>query len=275
MISGHKNLRYFTFGERRYGSQPIFGKKRNMWEFEFILEGYAHPSGVQTPVIADPLPRLYISHPHSEHGWTDDQDSTSEVVVLHFYEVPEELKDRIEPTKPLLIELDQPTLDRFSPMLQSLREQANNADALSSLNMLSILIELCKLALNNISRFTLPSDSLDKVSRTLHWFEENLGRSPSVEDAARSVGVSTAHLRRLFAEANRPSPKSELVRLQIEAAQRGLLEGWTQKAIAAFLGYSEPSTFARAFRDACGQPPGSWLKQRQREIITSKTSKAK
>jgi AraC-like DNA-binding protein len=272
MISGHKNLRYLAHGERRYGIQPIFGKMRNMWEFEFILQGSARPNGVQTPMVKDSQPRLYISHPNSEHGWTDDSDCVSKVFVLHFYEVPEELKDRIDPTKPLLIELDEATLQQLNPMFQSVRTHASQNDALSSLFLLSILMDLSKLALIHSPKQTFRIDSLDKVSRTLHWFEENLGRAPSVEDAARAVGVSTAHLRRLFAEAKRPSPKSELARLQIEAAQRGLLEGWTQKGIAAFLGCSEPSTFARAFRDICGIPPGTWLKQRQREIITTKNS---
>jgi AraC-like DNA-binding protein len=99
------------------------------------------------------------------------------------------------------------------------------------------------------------------VSRALHWFQENLGHSPSVDEAARAVGVSSAHLRRLFAVAGYPAPKAELARLQIKAAKRGLQEGWSQKAIAGFLGFSEPSTFSRAFKDICGQPPGAWLKE--------------
>jgi AraC-like DNA-binding protein len=154
-------------------------------------------------------------------------------------------------------------------MFQRIRECASTNDTLSSLFLLRCLFELSELALMHTAKLTLPTDPLDKVSRAIHWFEENLARSPSVEEAARSVGVSAAHLRRLFAEAKRPSPKNELARLQIEAAQRGLLEGWTQKAIASFLGFSENSTFARAFRNICGLPPGTWLKQRQRENIDS------
>jgi AraC family transcriptional regulator len=272
MISGYKNLRYLAYGERRYGTQPIFGKKRNMWEFEFILKGSATPNGIKSSTLKESKPRLYVSHPQSRHGWTDESDQISEVFVLHFYEIPEELKDRITPTKPLLIELDEVTLKQLGPWFKSIREHACQSDALSSLFLLSVLFDLSKLALCHSPKQALRIDSLDKVSRTLHWFEENLSRAPSVEEAARSVGVSAAHLRRLFALAKRPSPKSELARLQIEAAQRGLLEGWSQKAIAAFLGFSEPSTFARAFRDICGIPPGKWLKQQQREVMTENTN---
>ncbi len=266
MISGYKNLRYLAYGERRYGSQPIFGKMRNLWEFEFILSGNARPSGVSTQQLKDPKPRLYISHPHSEHGWADNINGISEVFVLHFYEIPEELENRIEPTKPLLIELDEATLKQFTPRFQGIKDSVSQSDALTSLSLISFLLELTQLALHHTPNLALRTDPLDKVSRALHWFQENLGRSPSVEDAARAVGVSSAHLRRLFADAEHPTPKSELARLQMEAAQRGLLEGWTQKAIAEFLGFSEPSTFARAFREICGLPPGAWLQQKQQAI---------
>lgn len=261
MISGYKNLSYLAYGERSYGTQPILGKMREFWEFEFILKGLAHPSGVNTPIVKQERPRLYVSHPNSPHGWTDQRNGISEIFVVQFREVPEELKERIEPTKPLLIDLYEDSLDRLFPQFESIRKCVGKSDALTSLKVLSFLIELTTLVVSQSPNITLRADPADKVSRALHWFEENLGRSPSVEDAARSVGVSAAHLRRLFAEAGTPAPKSELARLQIEAAQHGLLEGWTQKAIAEFLGFSEPSTFARAFKDICGLPPGAWLKE--------------
>ncbi len=266
MISGYQNLSYLAYGERRYGTQPIFSKVREFWEFEFILKGAAHPSGVNTPTLKDEKPRLYVCHPKSAHGWTDESHQTSEIFVVHFNEVPEELKERVEPTKPLLIYLDDNTLKQLAPKFETIRNSAGKSDAMTSLTLLSFLVDLTKLAVSQSPSMTLRTAPADKVIRSLHWFEENLGRSPTVEDAARSIGVSAAHLRRLFADAGHPSPKYELTRLQIEAAQRGLLEGWTQKAIAEFLGFSEPSTFARAFKEVCGQPPGAWLKQKELEI---------
>ncbi|WPJ96459.1 AraC family transcriptional regulator [Coraliomargarita algicola] len=267
MISGYKNLRYLAYGERRYGIQPIFGKMRNLWEFEFILSGDARPSDVQIPRVATSQARLYISHPHSEHGWTDDSDGVSEVFVLHFFDIPEELQDRIEATKPLIIELSPNALVRYTSHFENIKNSVSQNDALTSLSINSFLLDLTELALKHTPHFPLRTDPLDKVDRALHWFQENLGRSPSVADAASAVGVSAAHLRRMFAEAKRPSPKSELARLQMEAAQRSLLEGWPQKAIANYLGFSEPSTFARAFKELCGQAPGIWLQEQQRQEL--------
>ena len=271
MISGYKNLSYLAYGERRYGTQPIFGKKRKLWEFEFILKGLARPSGVNTCIAKEEMPCLYVSHPESKHGWTDEINGISEIFVVHFREVPEELKERVGPTKPLLLDIDENSLNLLTPKFARIRESAGKSDALTSLTLLSFLIDLTTLAISQSPGIALRTDPVDKVSRVLHWFEENLGRSPCVEDAAESACVSTAHLRRLFAEAGHPSPKSELARLQIQAAQHALLKGWSQKEIAEFLGFSEPSTCARAFKEICGQPPGAWLKQNRQAISRSKT----
>jgi len=274
MISGYQNLSYLAYGERRYGTQPILGKMREFWEFEFILKGLAHPSGVNTPIVKQERPLLYVSHPNSPHGWTDKINGISEIFVVQFREVPEELKERIEPTKPLIIEIDKDSFKELIPQFMFIRKNEGKSDAHTSLSLLSFLIDLTKLAVSQLPNTALRTAPVDKVSRAMHWFEENLGRSPSVEDAARAVGTSTAHLRRLFTNAGCPSPKSELTRLQIEAAQRNLLEGWPQKSIANFLGFSDTSTFARAFKEVCNLPPGTWLKRKQNGVISVSKSKS-
>jgi len=266
MISGYKNLRYLAFGKRRYGPQPVLANTRWRWEFEFIFKGRARPTGVNAPTIKRETPRLYVFHPESPHGWTDEPDGISEIFVVQFQEVPDELKECVKPTKPIIIELNESTHQRFYNQLQELKESTAACNASTSLKLQQLLVDLAVLVVSQSSTDPgLRTNPADKVNRALLWFEENLGNHPSVEDAARSVNVSSAHLRRLFAEAGRPSPKMELARLQVKAAQRCLLEGWTQKAVADFLGFSETSTFARAFRDACGQPPGAWLIQYQQK----------
>lgn len=87
------------------------------------------------------------------------------------------------------------------------------------------------------------------------------GRAPSADDVARAVGVSGAHLRRLFAEAGHASPREEMARLRMEAAQRCLREGWKLERVAQFLGFSEASAFSRAFSATCGVSPTAWLRR--------------
>ncbi|MDF3058270.1 MAG: AraC family transcriptional regulator [Rariglobus sp.] len=263
MISGSKNLSYFSRGVRTYGSKPVIAKSRGRWEFEFIFKGRARPTGVDRPFLEETMPRLYVFHPDSPHGWTDDVGEFSEIFVLQFKDVPEELVERVGPTKPILIELKESDRRRLYLRLNEIWDMLKGGGARASLQVQLLLIELAAFVVGQDNDIDPKTELADKISRAINWFEENLGENPSVENAASAVGVSTSHLRRLFAQAGKPSPQSELARLKLEAAQRCLLNGWTQEAVAQFLGFSETSAFARAFRDGCGQPPGAWLVQHQ------------
>ncbi len=265
MIGGLKNLAYLSAGLRTYGKLPVLARPRGQWEFQFIFKGAARPSNVALPASCGGVARLYVAHPDSLHGWTDDREGVSEIFVLQFNEVPDELAVRVESAKPLVVELDNATADRISRQLQDVRRATESNDLRASLKVQRVLVELCFLALSERADLVVPNEAHDRVNRTLHWFEENLVGNPTVAAAARAVGVSPAHLRRLFAEAGHPAPQEELVRLRMEAAQRCLLEGWTQKAVAELFGFSEISAFARAFRNFYGSPPSRWLKDHQRK----------
>lgn len=261
MISGSKNLRYLSFGTRTYAEKPVIARARGWWEFEFIFNGRARPTGVDSSTPEGDKPRLYIFHPDSPHGWTDDDGGFSEIFVVHFSDVPDELKETIQPTKPIHVELDAANVRRMASRLQEVHNATIADDMLTSLKLHQLLVEMTILALGKKGDAHPPVEPADKVARAIHWLEENIGEGPSVEDAARAVGISAAHLRRLFSKAGIPSPQAELTRLRLAAAKRCLKEGWKQEKIAAFLGFSEASAFARAFRDASGQTPGGWLAQ--------------
>ncbi|HSI08214.1 MAG TPA: AraC family transcriptional regulator [Rariglobus sp.] len=241
----------------------MLARARGYWEFEFVFTGRARPTGVDCPPPPLEKPRLYISHPNSPHGWTDDADGVSEIFVIQFQSVPEELAEIVTPAGPLQIELHDSDRHGLKLRLQDAWNASSDKDAHASLKLHQLLFDIAALAISRLKQKEWRIEPADKINRTLHWFEENLGENPTVEEAAREIGVSTAHLRRLFSDAGRPSPRAELARLKTEAAQRCLCAGWTQEAIAQFLGFSEASSFARAFYNVCGRYPGEWLKKTQ------------
>lgn len=259
MTSGSTNLRYISRGVRTYGEKPVVAWARGRWEFEFVLKGRARPTGVSCPIPSGNKPRLYVFHPESPHGWTDDENACSEIFVIQFHEVPAELADTVTPTEPILVELDDPGRRRVLARLDEVWNASRSSSPRTSLKLHQLLVEMALLAVGQSDDALARPTPTDKVFRAINWFEEKLGENPTVEDAANAVGVSAAHLRRLFAEAGRRSPQAELTRLRLDMAQRCLRAGWKQDAIAHYLGFSETSAFARAFRIDCGCPPGAWL----------------
>jgi AraC-type DNA-binding domain-containing proteins len=260
MLSGAKNLVYIARGPRAYGTKPVLPRRRGCWEFEFVLKGRARPYPVPFASEEDYSPRLYVFPPYSAHGWTDDEGAFSDIFVTHFREVPEEVAARLDPAVGLRLPLDESAHRRLVPRLGEVWTAAQGrGGARASLRLQQFLLELSALVLDRIDHGGETAGPDDKVTKAFHWLEENLGENPTIAQAARVAGVSAAHLRRLCARSGRRPPHKELARLRLEAAQRCLLQGWKQAAIADYLGFSETSAFARAFRAGCGLAPGEWL----------------
>jgi AraC-like DNA-binding protein len=255
------NLAYIGHGTRMYGLRPVLGRARGFWELQWVLRGEARPDNIDAREAKAPGPRLYVSHPDSPHGWTDDGGRSSEIFVLHFRDVPEELAATVNPAKTLIVGLDESEARQHRGRLDEIRRVHDESDPRLALKLGQILIEVSLLMLGRAAPDVASSRDLGRVERALHWFEENIGEHPSAEDVARAVGVSSAHLRRLFTAAGKDAPKAEFTRLRIAVAGRCLREGWKLDRIAGYLGYSEASAFSRAFSASCGASPREWLKR--------------
>ncbi len=265
MFGASGNLAYWARGTRTYGLRPVLGRARGFWELQWIIAGGARPERDEAGFAPGAPPCLYVSHPDSSHGWTDDGAGESEVFVLHFRSVPPELAARVAPARTLVVKLAAAERRAALVRLEEAWALAGAGDARLGLKLDQVLVETALLVLGR-SAPAAPADlPADRVERVLHWVEENLGENPSVDDMARAAGVSSAHLRRLFAEAGRPAPRAELARLKMEAARRCLLAGWKLERVAEYLGFSEASAFSRAFSAASGCSPRVW-RARERSL---------
>jgi AraC-like DNA-binding protein len=258
MIAAADNLAYLGRGTRTYGLRPVLGRARGYWELQWVFRGGARPDLLNTGVKIGNPPCLYLSHPDSPHGWTDDGANSAEVFVLHFRVVPAALAVLVKPAKTLTLELDKSTRRQMWAHLEAVGEMTRTGDGRLALKLTQLLVEVALLALESAAPVTAKSRPANRVEHALHWFEENIGENPSADEVARAVGVSGAHLRRLFAEAGRAAPRVELARLRMAAAQRCLRQGWKLERIAQYLGFSEASVLSRAFAAVCGVSPRKW-----------------
>jgi transcriptional regulator GlxA family with amidase domain len=96
----------------------------------------------------------------------------------------------------------------------------------------------------------------------MNWMRQHLTEAPTVEQAAEAVGVSGTHLRRLFRECLGTTPRAELEKMRLSAADELIRTGRHSLAqISDLLGYSEPSAFSRAYKRHHHRPPsGSRVK---------------
>lgn len=258
------NLGYLGIGWRDYARLPLPARCRLRWDFVFVFAGACYPEPFITPATLLARPRLYLFHREAHYGWTDPNPAGSAVLVLHFEHIPPQLAAWLSPGGHRCFPLAPATADRWRLVGPTLREHLRQPDDLLALRVERVLIDLTLLvaALAGPSCPTTPAptghDGYDqwKVERSLAWFEEHLTEAPRVATVAAEVGCSPGHLRKLYARAGFAAPQVEFQRRRMATASTWLQGGATPKDVAARLGFSEVSAFARAFRRTLGHPPG-------------------
>ncbi len=254
-------LRYVGRGEREYGRRPVLPQQRKAWEFQFVFRGRCRPTTAERD-FPSRRPRLHVMHPASRHGWTDEPDGVAEVLVFHFAGVPAAFAELVPVERGLIVPLTRGEVERFRKRGGAWLPLFARPGAWQDVRSQQLMLELVLFVVDRLGLTAAGEgdDDARRVTRSLAWFRENLTDSASVEGAARAVGCSASHLRRLYRQAGRPPPREALKAIRLETAAECLALGWPQKRVAEYLGFSEPSAFARAFRRHFGTAPGAYLR---------------
>ena len=86
--------------------------------------------------------------------------------------------------------------------------------------------------------------------------------APALDELAHASGLSPFHFHRLFKAATGLTPNDYLQRLRISAAQSALRKpGRSLEQVAAQVGYADRATFAKLFKQLCGETPGAFRKR--------------
>jgi AraC-like DNA-binding protein len=100
-----------------------------------------------------------------------------------------------------------------------------------------------------------------QIARALALLHERVAHPWTVDELARSIGVSRSVLGERFAALLGEPPMRYLTRWRMQLAARRLLEGHEALArIAAEVGYDSEAAFNRAFKRELGIPPATWRK---------------
>jgi LacI family transcriptional regulator len=99
--------------------------------------------------------------------------------------------------------------------------------------------------------------------KALRFIREHACRGISVDEVARHAGLARRTMEFRFKKMLERSPHEEILRIQINRAQRLLLH--TNLAVAVIaerVGFENPEYFSVAFKRVAGMPPASFRRKR-------------
>lgn len=255
-------LTYVSTGPRDFGARPLTPYRRPVWEFYVGLRGRI------APVLAADLPVaplaenvLWLLPPGSTHGWR----GRATVAVFHFDHLPAELAERAGQVGGIKVKVNRAEVGRIGQLAREIQPLFWADDPLLRLHAERAVLELSILMLKKLLALPgTPDLSAEaRVKAAERWFAANLAKHPGVDAIACHLGLSQAHLRRLFMVVRGVGPKAALEHIRIERAERLLAaDDLKLDAVAAAAGFASASVFIQAFRKARGVTPDVWRQAR-------------
>jgi AraC-like DNA-binding protein len=265
-------LRYVSYGLRPFGDHPMPPHKRFHWEFYAVISGRLAPSlphGSAVDLVTD---TLWCFAPHCEHGWQGEPHHCCEVVVFHFSSVPPDLQTLAGADGMAAVRLqpaDKRQLRRLAAnLLPHVQQSSLVGNLLAERAVLDLTLLILQRPQTNAPACTLeamlptPVSSGPDEARVLtaeKWFQTHLNEQPTADQVARGIGISPAHLRRLFQSVRGRSPRDVFTRLRLDRAMQLLAQSDLKlSGVAAESGFASTSHFCQAFKKGVGTTPNIW-----------------
>lgn len=108
------------------------------------------------------------------------------------------------------------------------------------------------------------------VGRVIEWIRRNYAEGFSIDELARSYGMSVSALHHKFKAITTMSPLQYQKQLRLQEARRLLVSGQMDATTAALeVGYDSPSQFNREYRRLFGLPPLKDVKSFRQNPVTA------
>ncbi len=121
-----------------------------------------------------------------------------------------------------------------------------------------------------ISDITDGHTTNDIIASIKNHINVNYMTNPKITDIARSFGISRNHITRLFKEKTGISPQEYLINRKMKEAKKYLDLGMNVNETAQITGYSDYTTFSRAFKKYYGTSPSSNINKPEHSDKTGK-----
>lgn len=240
---------------------------RTNWEFYAVLNGSCGLSfsDQAAPEIREST--LWVFAPECSHAWLNGHEPSYERVSFHFGSLPYPLDELIRRNGGWLEHrLNAEDIQRLREIAAAVQPHFCRPTLISPLHFQSALTQLAMLVLEGKEYELLPPALTDvanfKIERALSWYAEHLSSAPSVKEVADAIHISPSHLRRLFWQGRRTSPKAQFQRIRLEKAKELMSRStFTLEEIARVCGYASASHLCREHKAAHNFTPTTWRKK--------------
>lgn len=240
---------------------------RTNWEFYAVIDGRC---GVAHSDQARPLfheHTVWLFAPECSHAWINEGKSDYHRIVLHFGSVPYPIDDIARRNGGWLqLKLEPADLSRLMTLAGEIEPHFCRPTLVSPVLFQRVLMDLSLLMLDRNEFATLPPALTDlanfKIERALSWYSEHIASAPSVKQVADAIHISPSHLRRLFWQGRRTSPKAQFQRIRLDKAKELMSRSaLTLEEIARHCGYASASHLCREHKAAYNFTPTTWRKK--------------
>ena len=254
-------LRYFAYSVRNFRQLPDLSDHRMNWEVWVTFAGRVKPRFRATPDRELPAANFWVMPPGTRYRWRAE---TAEVerAVFHFAYIPHELEQVARREGYFCRQLSRQELAEVRTIATAVNTVYQPRGRLSSLHFQRAALDLALLALRGEP--DLPASSMDtwaaeRAERAVEWYKEHLREAPKFSRLAAEMNISLSHLRRLFQQHYRQSPKAVFDKVRLECAA-DLLTGSmaTLETVASEAGFHSATDFCRVFKKHYGYPPNVW-----------------
>lgn len=221
-----------------------------------VLDGETEYRINEQTYLAQKNDLLLFSPKIMRSGKTSPNNPWSFITVLFCMELNEHAQQFFNKS----IHIWKKTNDSFRKLFTEVRRSWISKDPLFEVKCNMLVTEiLYKLVSSDLPYKNTPH--IKKLERARMVIQENFRNDLSVEELARSVGMSNSYFRRLFLEVYGYSPMQYIVNLRIENAQDLLLSQEVNVTEAAQLsGFNDIYYFSRLFKKKTGITPSALIK---------------
>ncbi|MBI4027261.1 MAG: helix-turn-helix transcriptional regulator [Verrucomicrobia bacterium] len=242
------DLVYLAWGLRNYRRSPTVPPPQNAWSYIVVLQGSPTIVFKNQPHRLSPN-QAVLASVHHGFEWQGEADAYADLLVWMWRTCPT-VAELTPPTGGCHVHcLHKESLGRLQALHAVCRQEVARPDSLTrrSLRALRGLLDVeFARAFGTVSPKT---DDQARVEQAVRRMREHLDLANPIFMLRDYLQISSARLKRLFADAFAESPARYYLRLRMQRAQELLQDGTLSvKEIAFKLGYKHPNDFSRAYK---------------------------